>query len=125
MKKEIIALIFIFSISFSMAFDYEQLQGVEVPSQIQRFIGNQDVNVYIDNNFSFSVSISKGIISASEKELGKTSLDVFLSRETIDRIESSEDKPSEIIEAYKSGEIQIVRKTIRTRIVFWFARFFI
>lgn len=125
MKKEIIVLLLIFSISFSMAFDYDQLQDVEVPSQIQRIIGNQYVNVFIDSNFSFSASISKGIISVSDQQLEKTSLDVFISTETIQRIENSEDKPSEVIEAYKSGEIQVVRKTIRTRLAFWFARFFI
>lgn len=127
MKKQIPLTIFTLMLitSLAYAFDYSELNELEVPAEVQRLVGNQKINFFIDEAFSFSLEIKKGIIYSNSEELDKASLEVYVLSSTLERIETSEDIKEDIIEAYKSGEIKIIKKTFMNRIRFFFARFFI
>lgn len=121
----VILLSFIFISSFVFALDYSKIEGFEIPSNLKGLVGNQKVNIFLDEAFVFSVEVEKGIVHYSETIIEKPSLEVYISQSTIDRIESSEDPAAELLKAYKSGEIRIVKKTFMNKIKFFFARFFI
>lgn len=112
-------------VSVVSAFNYTDLEGSELPSEISGFIGNQKVNVFLDDLFMFSVLVEDGKVFPGDSLLEKASLEVYITNETISRIESSEDPVSEALKAYKSGEIKVIKKTLMNKIKFFFAKFFI
>ncbi len=124
-KTLLILLSFILISSFVCALDYSQIDGFEIPSNIQGLVGSQKANVFIDEFFAFSVEIQQGVMRYSETAIENPSLEVYVSQSTITRIESSGNPSAEFLKAYKSGEIRIVKKTFMNRIKFFFARFFI
>lgn len=123
--KILCILLIIFSIGFINAAVVEEIQGQEIPNKLKPLIGNQEINIYLDNVFSFSLNILEGKIDYSTEELNKTSLEVYLSNEVLDKILNSENPSTKVVEYYNSGEIVIKRKTIMNKIKFFFLNLFI
>jgi len=121
----LIFLSFVLISSFVCALDYSKIEGFEIPSNIKSLVGTQKANIFIDNNFVFSVNVDKGIVHYSEILIEKPSLEVYVSQSTINKIESAENPSAEVLKAYKSGEIWVVKKTFANKIKFFFAKFFL
>lgn len=124
-KLGLILLSFILISSFVCALDFQKIGEIKVSPSEQRMIGSQKANVFIDDAFSFAVEVKGGIFRYVETPFEKPSLEVYTSQSTINRIESSERPTEELLKAYKSGEIRIVKKTFMNKIKFFFAKFFI
>ncbi len=116
---------FVLVSSFVCALDYSKIDGFEIPSNYQKMVGNQKINVFIDNSFVFALEINHGIISYSNLTIEKPSLEVYVLQSTIDRIQVSENPSAELMKAYKSGEIRVVKKTFANKIKLFFAKFFL
>ncbi len=124
-KLVLIVLSFILISSLVCALDYSKIDGFEIPSNVKSLVGSQKANIFIDETFAFSVEVKQGIVHYSETIIEKPSLEVYVSQSVINRIESSENPATEFLKAYKSGEIQITKKTFANKIKFFFAKFFI
>lgn len=111
--------------SFVCALDYSKIDGFEIPSNYQKMVGNQKINVFIDNSFVFALEINQGRVGYSNSTIEKPSLEVYVLQSTIDRIQNSTMPGEELSKAYKSGEIRVVKKTFANKIKLFFARFFI
>ena len=121
----LILMSFILISSFVCALDYSKIDGFEIPSNVKSLVGSQKANIFIDETFAFSVEVKQGIVHYSEALIENPSLEVYVLQSIVDRIQASENPSAELMKAYKSGEIQIVKKTFVNKIKFFFARFFI
>lgn len=111
--------------SVVIAIEYSQMDGMEVPKEVRSLVGNQRVNVFLDGEFLFAGEVKDGKIYSNSTLLDKSSLDIYLTNETLNKITNSEDKMGAVLETYKSGETKVVKKTFLNKIKFFFARFFI
>ena len=117
--------LFALVVSFSCAFDYGAINGSKVPNELKTLVGTQRINVFLDDEFYFSAEIKDGKLYSSDIEVKKATLEAYFLNSTLERIEASNDKFGETLEAYKAGEIRIVKKTFMNKLRFFFAKFFI
>lgn len=125
MKTKILYfLLVILLFEFSFA-DINSLEGTEIPKEIKGLVGNQKVNLYLDESFFLAFEIKEGKIYKKSDSFQKPSLEIYVKNETITKIISSENPQRELLNAYKSGEIRVVKRTLKNKIKFWLARFFV
>lgn len=126
MKKQILFLLFgILALSMVYAIALDNYQNTEIPKEYRKVVGNQKINVYLDNNFFIATEIKDGKVSLLKEKFQKPTLEVFVKNETLTKILSSQNPQQEILSAYKSGEIRVVKKTLLNKLKFWFTGFFI
>ncbi len=101
----------------------EPIEG-ELPSAVSRLLGNQRVNVYVDNNFLLSAETSSNKFYVTNLELEKPTLEILTDSETLNEIANSENPQDTALEAYNDGRIIIVKKTFMNKVRFFFANLF-
>lgn len=124
-KSIILATILILLVMGVSAREFSEVDGQEIPGKLRSLVGNQNINVYLDNAFVFSLKIQGGKVNYFEEELKKATLEAYSSNVTVNKVLESEDPVSEIISLYNSGDIVIKKKTIMNKIKFFFLKFFI
>ncbi|MEM3405832.1 MAG: hypothetical protein QW117_02590 [Candidatus Pacearchaeota archaeon] len=120
-------LLFLF-INFSIisAFDVSSIKEKEgeIPEEIGKLLGNQRINVYVDNSFVLAVEIISSKFYIKEK-FEKPTLEIYTTSFITEKIEKSDNPTKALLEAYKNGEIKIVKKTFLNKVKFFFGKFFL
>ncbi len=88
----------------------------EMPSTIKYLLKNQEINIYIDDEFMLSVVFEESNLkSISEEELERSTLDIYSSTETIEMILNNE---ISLYNAYQKGAITHKANTFRNKLKF-------
>jgi hypothetical protein len=114
------------AITLVFAFDASAINITEgdLPTAVTRMLGNQRINVYIDDSFVISAETASAKFYIKKESFEKPTLEIYTDSETLDEIMNSENPQEKALEAYNTGRIRIIKRTFGNKLRFFFANLF-
>ncbi len=108
--------------------NYTKLQEAnnqKIPSGLSFAFGKQDINVYIDKKYDFSVSTKSGSFQISEEKFNPSTIDICTIKSVADEIENSDNPQLVFSMAYREGYIDVEKKNFGNKLRFFIFKWFL
>lgn len=89
----------------------------EVPGIVVTLFGNEEINIYLEDEILASVEMKDGkITNINENELEKPTINMYLTKEFMDKLAKGETDP---VQGVQNGDVQIQGQKFFTKIKLW------